>query len=280
MDVFISWSGNPSKALAETFRTWLPSVIQACKPYFTPNDIEKGAKWNSEISAKLDSSDIGLIILTKTNIQSPWILFESGALSKSLESSRVCPILFGIEPSDVAGPLSHFQLTPFNRDEMRNLMHLLNNRLGEGKLAESVVNSVFEMWWPQLDSSVSKILSDSTERAKITKKDRRTERDLLEEVLSILRSRRNDAEHASIAHAALSDLVGYWQSASEQLDIGDIEGATQSLMELEAPIDHICRKSGYSTSDFRSSLKRSSHEINRLRNRIEAVKRRGAIPED
>jgi hypothetical protein len=43
INVFISWSGDQSKAIAEEFRNWIPSVLQFARPYFTPDDIEKGA---------------------------------------------------------------------------------------------------------------------------------------------------------------------------------------------------------------------------------------------
>ncbi len=84
--VFISWSGELSNKLAEAVRQWLPGVLQFVKPYFTPSDIEKGARWGSDILTELDSSDIGIICLTKENLEKPWILFESGALSKTLKN--------------------------------------------------------------------------------------------------------------------------------------------------------------------------------------------------
>ena len=48
--VFISWGGNLSKRLAEEIKNWLPSVLQFVKPYFTPEDIEKGTRWESNIA--------------------------------------------------------------------------------------------------------------------------------------------------------------------------------------------------------------------------------------
>ena len=47
--IFISWGGEQSQAIAQELRTWIPSVLQFAKPYFTSKDIDKGAKWNSEI---------------------------------------------------------------------------------------------------------------------------------------------------------------------------------------------------------------------------------------
>ena len=40
--VFISWSGSLSQKLGEALRNWLPSALQFVKPYFSPEDIEKG----------------------------------------------------------------------------------------------------------------------------------------------------------------------------------------------------------------------------------------------
>jgi len=55
--VFISWSGELSRKLGEALRTWLPGTLQYVRPYFTPDDIEKGTKWDSEIAKELESSD-------------------------------------------------------------------------------------------------------------------------------------------------------------------------------------------------------------------------------
>lgn len=84
--VFISWSGELSNRLAEALRQWLPAVLQFVKPYFTPSDIEKGARWGSDILSELSESDIGIICLTKENQNMPWILFEAGAISKNFDN--------------------------------------------------------------------------------------------------------------------------------------------------------------------------------------------------
>src|ERR1017187_9800498 len=105
MRVFISWSGERSQRIANILRSWLPGVLQAVKPYFSPDDIAKGTRWSTEIAKELEASRIGLLVLTSENLDAPWLMFEAGALAKNLERSKVCPILFGLEPTDVTGPL-------------------------------------------------------------------------------------------------------------------------------------------------------------------------------
>ena len=41
MKVFISWSGEKSKKIAEVFRDWLPQVIQAIEPFVSFEDIKR-----------------------------------------------------------------------------------------------------------------------------------------------------------------------------------------------------------------------------------------------
>lgn len=185
MKVFISWSGDKSKEIASVFKDWIPAVVQAAKPYFSPNDIEKGSRWSSEIAKELEASSIGLICLTDENLQAPWLMFEAGALSKSMDKGRVCPMLFGVDPTDLAGPLVQFQGTPFSKEEVLKLMRTINTQLGDSALDSAVLNSVFEKWWPDLLEKVEKALEEGSKRGD---GELRSDRELLEEVLKITRT--------------------------------------------------------------------------------------------
>ena len=111
MDIFISWSGPRSGALAQALKKWLPKIVNAFNPWLSSADIDKGARWSSEIASRLAQTKAGIICLTPSNLSEPWILFEAGALSKTLESTFVCPLLIDLEKSDVSGPLAQFQAT-------------------------------------------------------------------------------------------------------------------------------------------------------------------------
>lgn len=205
MKVFISWSGEQARELAELLNTWIPSVIQLAKPYFSPNDIAKGSRWNDEISKELEASEVGIICLTRDNLHSDWIMFEAGALSKNVEQSKVCPLLFGIEPTDVKGPLESFQMAKFNRTEMKKLCQMINDQLGQSKLSQEVVDKVFTKFWPDLDEDVKKILERSP-----TSKDTETlrnDREILEEILTLTRSMSFHRDPSKItAHISPKDL--------------------------------------------------------------------------
>lgn len=180
--VFISWSGELSQNLAKAIRNWLPSALQFVKPYFTPDDIEKGTKWSSEISTELEQSNVGIICLTNDNINNPWILFEAGALSKNIKHSHVCTLLFNLEPAQISGPLSSFQATKFVKEDFKKIVQTINATANERKLETAVLDDVFETWWPKLDKQINEILKNPPS---IQKSQKRDERDILEEILEL-----------------------------------------------------------------------------------------------
>ena len=154
MKVFISWSGEISGKVARILRDWLPYVIPSIEPYVSTEDITKGARWNNEISKELDTASFGILCVTKDNVNSPWLNFEAGALSKSLEmksSNQVCPFLFGIAPKDIiSGPLQQFQATSYNKEDLWRLVKSLNSA-NEKKVRENErLKEVFNVWWPKL----------------------------------------------------------------------------------------------------------------------------------
>lgn len=189
MKVFLSWSGDRSRAIADVLRQWIPSVLQAVKPYFSPDDILKGSRWASEVAKELDSSSVGLLVITPENQGAPWLLFEAGALAKDLDRSKVCPLLFGdMETTDLKGPLVQFQAAKFSREEMKKVVIMMNQELGDQALAGSTLDDVFEMFWPKLSDQIEKKL---TAMGKPDAKAHRPDRDLLEEILALARENAN-----------------------------------------------------------------------------------------
>lgn len=187
MKVFISWSGDISLKIAQLFREWLPSVIQSIDPYVSSEDIDKGARWSTDIAKELENSSFGILCVTKDNIEAPWLAFEAGALSKTIEKSFVMPFLFDIKISEVQGPILQFQSTVFEKEDIRKMVKSLNKASGRSGIADDRLNKTFDIWYPTLENGLKAIKghretvnNKETEKKTVTAK-------ILEEILELTR---------------------------------------------------------------------------------------------
>jgi hypothetical protein len=158
MKVFLSWSGDLSHKTALIFRDWLPSVIQSIVPYVSSEDIDKGARWSTDIAKELEDSTYGILCVTKENVHAPWLTFEAGALSKTMDKAAVSPFLFDIKRSEVSGPILQFQSTILDREDIKKLVSSLNRACGTETLAEERLEKAFSVWYPNLESQLNELL--------------------------------------------------------------------------------------------------------------------------
>ena len=159
MKIFISWSGAKSGAVAAALRDWLPGVIQVIEPWISAKDIDKGARWRASLANELENSDFGIVCLTRDNLESPWLLFEAGALSKFQTKSRVCTFLLGLEAHEVRDPLGQFQHTKAERADVFKLIQTLNDTLENDALKPNQLEKAFRLTWPELKRNLNKIMS-------------------------------------------------------------------------------------------------------------------------
>ena len=191
--VFISWSGERSKKVAEVFAKWTQQIIQNSTTFFSPDDIAKGSLWFDEIARNLNEGSIGLIFLTADNKDNPWILFEAGGLSKGLSSARVCSILIDIKPEEVTGPLSKFQLTKFQQDDILKLFKTINETLNEDKLADEILQDTFDDTWKKYDLLLKQSLNET--ESSNTQPPKRSTDDITKEILDIVRAIRKNTDY-------------------------------------------------------------------------------------
>lgn len=157
MLVFLSWSGERSRTVAKALGDWLPMILQPIRPWFSDSDIEKGATWYSEISKQLAESRFAIICLTPENLDTAWINYEAGALSRSTGSPLVVPFLFGFKPSDLRGPLAMFQAAQANQEDTLKLVLTMNRALGDQGISEERLRKLFDILWPTLGTQLSNI---------------------------------------------------------------------------------------------------------------------------
>jgi TIR domain len=266
LKVFISWSGQTSQRVALVLHDWLPSVIQSIEPYVSSEDIDKGSRWGAEVAKELAESDYGILCVTPTNTQAPWVHFEAGALSKSLDKSRVAPFLFGLERSEIPqGPLVQFQSVLNERSEIWKLVSGLNASCDDRGLDERRLASVFDVWWPKLEAELNSVERDEppADGGPV-----RSDQDVLAEILELARNQQKllsdpigllpagylrsvlsdigvrDDGHGSIHPAAFRDLDTRWRTLGRLLADEDVAVANEvrgAIEDLAGPISHIVR---------------------------------------
>ena len=181
MKVFISWSGKRSRALANALKEWVPLIVQNAKPWVSDKDISAGDRWAQAIAGELETSNFGILCITPENLSSEWILFEAGALSKAMQDAKVIPLLFGLELSDLSGPLSQFQALKVDEQGMLNALKAIND-VSDAKTDETTIEQLVPALWPQLQEKLDQI-PDKVE----SEKHIRPQTEILEDLVSQVR---------------------------------------------------------------------------------------------
>lgn len=174
MRVFLSWSGQQSRQVALLLKSWIPRVLQSADVYMSEQDIAAGERWLLNVSTNLADHEFGFTILTQTNLNAPWIQFEAGALSKSLQTSRLIPILCGVENISPLNPLSQFQYIKGHEKEQILRAITAINTFSERPLLDALLKESFDKWYPDFEAEYSMIdlsVSDAPPQPTLTGED-------------------------------------------------------------------------------------------------------------
>src|SRR5947207_6227946 len=138
MKVFLSWSGESSRRLANVLYGWLPRIFPDVEPWESSTDILAGERWLTALGKQLEQSAFGIVCVTRESLKAPWLHFEAGALARSLTEARVVPLLLGVDHSDLlSGPLAQFQSHRADADGMRAILRSTNSFSG-GEASQAV----------------------------------------------------------------------------------------------------------------------------------------------
>ncbi len=166
MKVFLSWSGLRSRAVAAALRDWMGLVLQRIEPWMSQQDISAGERWALEVAKELEAANFGILCLTKENLSAPWLLFEAGALTKSVKDGAVVPYLLDVEFSDILrSPLGIFQGKKADKAGTFELVQAINARAYK-PVEATKLQRIFDMAWPDLEKVLKAIPQGETAVAK------------------------------------------------------------------------------------------------------------------
>lgn len=218
MRVFISWSGDRSREFAEFLQEWLPTVVpNSVEVFVSSQSIAKGERGMSVLAQQLETHDYGIVVLTAASQHAPWVLFEAGALSKSVTGSRLTPLLIDLSEADVSGPLAQFQMTnASSRSDVERLV-LEINRTSEAPSREQSVRMLFESTWAEFDSAVASARASAEEPPV-----ERSQDDMIAEILDVVRDMHRDTARTARRGRAQA-------SARRQREISLTEALSRAL---------------------------------------------------
>jgi hypothetical protein len=184
LQIFLSWSGLQSKGVAECLRDLLPDLLHNVTIWMSEHDITAGMRWSTELSERLSNSDVGIACVTPSNQHSPWLMFEAGAISKSLSEGRLIPYLFGISPEQIDYPLAQFQMRESDREGTFRLVMEINSYT-DNPIDEVRFLRLFDRWWPDFSDALER-LSKQIEEPTIASI--RSDKEILYEILDTVRA--------------------------------------------------------------------------------------------
>ena len=182
MKIFISWSGDRSQALADAVKDWLKPILHFAQPWLSTTDIKSGDRWSIEMAKELQDTNFGILCVTSDNLNAPWLLFEAGALAKSIDEGRVIPLLLDLEKSDLSGPLTQFQAEKTDMAGIKKLAESLN-KAAATPISEETLQTLFTALWPQLETKLAAIAATANPQKKT-----RPQAEVLEELVDGVRS--------------------------------------------------------------------------------------------
>lgn len=181
MKIFVSWSGERSQKVAEALHIWLPLVLPYTVPWVSKSDIQAGERWSLAVATELQESKFGVICVTRDNVNAPWILFEAGAIAKSMEDGRVIPLLLDLDLKEISGPLAQFQAKKADEDGFRQLIFDLN-KVAPVSEPEDRITQRFDLMYSSLKIKLDKIPASGGS------KPTRAQGEILEELVSSVRN--------------------------------------------------------------------------------------------
>ncbi|WP_457135495.1 TIR domain-containing protein [Mycobacteroides abscessus] len=126
--VFLSWSGSRAKEIAQIWKSLIEESFDSVDAFVSSQDIDPGERGLSAIKEQLDGTSVGIPIITRDNVNAPWINFESGALSKQVPNAQVmvmpCLVDYA-DPSELTGPLLQFQAQLLNKDGVASILETI-----------------------------------------------------------------------------------------------------------------------------------------------------------
>jgi TIR domain len=149
VNIFLSWSGTRGRSVAEALNDWLPGLHREWQTWVSSRQ-KRGTDWRAALFEHINAADASLLCLTCDSIESRWLAFEAGLLSRRTNTPLA---IYGldIEPDELSGtPLVRMPLFSATEAGTHQLIRTLNAVLPEPVTQRDLEVLVTESW-PRLE---------------------------------------------------------------------------------------------------------------------------------
>jgi TIR domain len=157
VNIFLSWSGTRGRSVAEALNDWLPRFHRGWQTWVSSRQ-KRGTDWRAALFEHITAADAGVLCLTCDSIESRWLAFEAGMLSRRANAPLA---IYGldIEEDELSGtPLAHIPLFSATEAGTRQLILTLNAALTQ-PATEGHLEALITEAWPRLEFHIQNVPS-------------------------------------------------------------------------------------------------------------------------
>jgi len=148
MKVFVTWSGDLGREVADAIRDLWPDVISDLDVAMSLSQREFSVARFAASAEALPACCAAVIIVTRESQESPWLQFEAGTLATSITAAKTTLLLLDLNKADLLGPLAMFESVELSRPAVRDFLARLDLSRASATATCAGFDDRFESWWP------------------------------------------------------------------------------------------------------------------------------------
>ncbi len=173
MNLFICWSGRRGELAANALAEWMKKAFGGLVQPQVSSGLEKGVRWEEGLTKFLGEAHAGLVLVTPEALQSSWVSYEAGVLSRAVAveggramnagagSGRLFTLLWGVRDAEINRPLAAFQSTQATDES--DFCRLVDSLLTLARRVESAgdvkCSAAMPDKWPELWQELRDLLA-------------------------------------------------------------------------------------------------------------------------
>lgn len=171
MKIFLNWSGEESRRVADLLREWLPELFDSVEPWMAADTFGRNNRWLEANSGGFDQAAMIVACITRANIHSDWSSLDPSSFEYSV--ADIPPQLVLLASPDVNletfRPIKHpYNVLELGHDGLEILVQQING-LTDRPVQNDVLIDRFAAMWPRFEAKLKNRESRAQVAASVNK---------------------------------------------------------------------------------------------------------------